>query len=177
MLEILTFTGVDVDTKLNDLTDIATQYPRFEFGILIGSQTGTGNPIFPPFDTVHTLRQLPINSSLHLCGTYAREATRLSQLSAPLTELCQGFNRIQVNLHKEAWDEDDIAVNPKALVEFAQSVTADSIILQHRGALSDIPSVTPRWNTSSTSRKEEDRSPSTSGPPRPPESEQATPAA
>ena len=41
-----------------------------------GDETGMGrNPIFPPVETVRALRDLEgVNTSLHLCGRYARKA-------------------------------------------------------------------------------------------------------
>ena len=75
MLELVTFTGVDTHTDLNELARIAREYPQAEFAVLAGSQTGGDNPIFPPMETVRALRNLDgVNTALHLCGKYARMA-------------------------------------------------------------------------------------------------------
>ena len=39
MLDILTFTGVDSHTSLDELARLAARYPKVEFGILVGSHT------------------------------------------------------------------------------------------------------------------------------------------
>ena len=75
MLELVTFTGVDAHTDLTELARIANEYPRAEFGVLVGSQTSGDNPIFPPLEIVWELRNLHgVNTALHLCGKYARMA-------------------------------------------------------------------------------------------------------
>ena len=46
MIEILTFTGVDSETDLLELSSLAGRHPKVEFGVLLGSSIGG---IFPPW--------------------------------------------------------------------------------------------------------------------------------
>ena len=48
MLELVTFTGVDAHTDLTELARIANEYPRAEFGVLVGSQTAGTTPSSRP---------------------------------------------------------------------------------------------------------------------------------
>ena len=144
MLEILTFSGVDAQTDLQEVQRIASDYPTVEFAVLVGSQTGSDHPIFPPLDVVHRLRALHVRTAIHLCGPYARQAAAFTPLFAPLLHLCEGFDRVQVNLHKEWWNEDDVTIQADPLARFADSVAANSVIVQHRGPWDDVPLLHPK---------------------------------
>ena len=54
-------------------------------------------------DIVRALRNLDgVNTALHLCGKYARMAAGETHAPHSLNLLCNGFGRVQVNLHGEA---------------------------------------------------------------------------
>ena len=145
MLELVTFTGVDAHTDLKELARIAIEYPQAEFAVLAGSQTGGDNPIFPPMDTVRALRNLDgVNTALHLCGKYARMAAGETHAPHSLNLLCNGFGRVQVNLHGEAKNPERVQVRAARVRHFAQKVETGSVILQHRGPWSEIPVDHPR---------------------------------
>ena len=145
MLEILTFTGVDQKTDLNALAEITAQYPKVEFGILIGSQTGTSNPLFPPLTTVQQFKQTTgVNKTLHLCGHHAREAAGEQPSGQSLKLLCHGFDRIQVNLHGDEVNPNRVDVQRNAIKRFAEQTATNSVILQHRGPWDTIPIEHPR---------------------------------
>ena len=141
MLEILTFTGIDERTGLEEIREISARYPRAEFAVLVGSQTGQGNPLFPPWETVRQLRNLGpgVRTAIHLCGSNARQAAGEETLSNSLQLLCAGFGRIQVNLHPDGDDPRRVEVQTAGIKRFAERTGTGSVILQHRGPWETIP--------------------------------------
>ena len=140
MLEIITFTGVDAHTDLEEVREIAREYPRAEFAVLFGSQTWGDNPIFPPVETVRALRKTQgVNTALHLCGRYARKAAGEEPMGLGLKHLARGFGRIQVNLHGDEQDPRRIEIAIPAIKQFAEQAGTGSVILQHRGPWSETP--------------------------------------
>ena len=77
MIELLTFTGVDSETPLAGLSDLARQYPRVEFGVLVGSHIGG---IFPARSVVDDFK------------AYAN-AMGIGDGAAPLRALCPNGRR------------------------------------------------------------------------------------
>ena len=155
MIEILTFTGVDDSTSIINLKQIAENYPRVEFGVLVGSQTGG---IFPSMTRVRSLRDSGIPCSLHLCGVYSRSALAKEPPPDDLYELCKGFDRVQVNLHGDFWTDTWIDVNREGIIRFAEKAQVESVILQHRGSWESIPVEHPKveylWDVSGGAGKD-----------------------
>ena len=145
MLEILTFTGVDEATDLEALRDISADYPQVEFGVLYGSHAGEGNPIFPSTGFVQKFRGLQdVRTAIHLCGRWARCAAGEFDRSITLGLLCNGFGRVQVNLHGDDENPHRVQLQYSAIKRFAEQTAADSVILQHRGAFDTVPIRHPR---------------------------------
>ena len=141
MIELLTFTGVDSETPLTGLSDLAHRYPRVEFGVLVGSHIGG---IFPARSVVDDFKAyanaMGIGTALHLCGRYARTVADPRGAGATdLWELCAGFGRIQVNLHGDWFDPERVHLTGHEIEYFADRVTAERVILQHRGDWDSIP--------------------------------------
>ena len=102
MLEILTFTGIDQETDLDHVEAIQGRHPSVEFAVLIGSQTGGSNPIFPPMKVIRNVKRLPGRKALHLCGVFARSAVDgYGPQLDDLANLVQGFDRVQINIHAD----------------------------------------------------------------------------
>lgn len=146
MIEIVTFTGVDSRTPLGGLQLLSSRYPSVEFGVLVGSHTGEADyGIFPPLSVVDALKhagnQADMKTSIHLCGRYARAVMSRGGAGKELYDLCDGFGRVQVNLHGDALDPSQIRVNGERLSKFAEEVNCSSVILQHRGGWEDIPAI------------------------------------
>ena len=147
MLELLTFTGVDENTPFKSLEKIAKKYPKVEFGILVGSHTGEyDHGIFPSLRFVKQFKNaakiIGFNTALHLCGKYSRGVMQQDGAHGDTFDLCNGFDRIQINLHGDWWHEKWIGVNTASIRRFADSVTdgtVESVILQHRGQWGDLP--------------------------------------
>lgn len=141
MLELVTFTGIDQYTSLTSVGEIAAQYPKAEFGVLVGSQTGGNNPIFPPVGVVRFARQmLPRHQiAIHLCGKYARQAAGIEEPTQELYDLCGGFGRVQVNLHGDIDDTSRIDPVLDSLRWFADRPYIGGVILQHRATWEEIP--------------------------------------
>lgn len=145
MIEIVTFTGVDVMTDFERLEDLSQQYPWAEFGILVGTQTGKDHPIFPPLEIVDVLRTvLPAERvAVHLCGRYARESMAPLRLF-DVFGVTAGFGRIQVNLHGDEYDPSQIVPTAESLTSMAKHADAHTIIVQHRGDWDTVPVQHPR---------------------------------
>ena len=146
MLEIVTFTGIDERTDLDRVCDLAERYPIAEFGVLVGTQTGG---IFPEMDVVMAFRNLRcegVPTALHLCGIYSRCAMepdlpipsvqRMGDLACGLSD---GFGRVQINLHGDAFSPSYMLAHETGTMGFADRVNCDKVILQHRGTWSVVP--------------------------------------
>ncbi len=151
LLEILTFTGVDDQTDLDRLRDLNVMNPFVEWGVLVGTGSTDGrsakNPIFPTLDRVRELALLGIDgglrTSLHLCGNWSRSALNRGGTKAidrdVVLDLCQGFSRVQLNLHGDFFNDEWIPALPEDVVEFAEEVTCTKVILQHRSGWQEVP--------------------------------------
>lgn len=146
MLEILSFTGVDIHTNPEDLLAISDEFPKVEFAVLIGTETGEDHPLFPPLNVVKHLKSLSpdLNTALHLCGKYARAAMQTGPDTEEMFSISEGFGRVQVNLHGDRIDPGYIATLPKAVQNFADTVQADKVILQHRDTWDSTPLEHPK---------------------------------
>ena len=147
MLDFLTFTGVDSETPMNDLLSIAKRYGKshVEFGVLVGSHTGESSQggIFPSLHIVRAVKNLKldygIQVAIHLCGRYSRMVMQDDGAPDEVYDLCNGFSRVQVNLHGDSFNPGRIAVASQAVKRFADTVGCQRVILQHRGGWGQIP--------------------------------------
>ena len=142
MIEILTFTGVDSETDLSELSALAERYPKVEFGVLLGSSTGG---IFPPLEVIEQLKRRASDANfrmaLHLCGRYSRAVVDPESAGGPphLRDICAGFGRVQVNLPGRWFRPGQVATSRERVAGFADSLDARRVILQHRGDWKDVP--------------------------------------
>ena len=148
MIEIITFTGVDAGVPLTPkgkLADIARRYPQAEFGILVGSQTGMNadHGIFPSLAFINSFKQYcrrkNIRAAVHLCGAFARRVMGDGGPPDLIYRLCQGFDRVQLNLHGDSFNSARVNVKVAAIMKFAEKVECDRVILQHRAAWDTVP--------------------------------------
>ena len=148
MIDIVAFTGVDSQTDLDELAQIARQYPLAEFGILVGSETAPAQDqgIFPSLELVERFRERGcrdgFGTAIHLCGRYARSVME-PEPPLDLHLLCNGFGRVQVNLHGDYWDPQRLTVTEEAVRRFMDRTTCLRLILQHRGSWEDVPVLHP----------------------------------
>ncbi len=130
----VTITGADDATDIGKLMELGLMYPFVEWGILVGSSTGTRFPSFGWIaDLVEAQRSLggKLNLSLHICGKWLREIQRgLSSLSEGrnLGDHLHGFNRVQLNWHGDK-QPDIVGVN----VPLAFNAYRPTIIFQLDG--------------------------------------------
>ena len=143
MLDILTFTGVDAKTDMAHLVDISARYPKVEFGVLVGSGTSKwlDRGIFPSLKIVSDLTKLNIPMAIHLCGRYSRSV--MHSMSDRILDLCEGFNRVQVNLHGDEFSPYYIQVSDE-VKQFAARVSCKSVIIQHRDDWIKVPIINKR---------------------------------
>ena len=141
MIEILSFTRVDIHTNPEDLLSIAQEFPQAEFAVLIGTPTDNIHPLFPPIEVIHRLRELgpKVNTAIHLCGQYARAVITTGPQARESLNVSNGFGRIQVNLHGDHIDSNNITIFPEAFRQFVDTVQADKVILQHRAGWNSAP--------------------------------------
>ena len=146
MLDFLTFTGVDSETPMKDLLSIAQSYGKahVEFGVLVGSHTGeSSHGLFPPLQIVHAFRTLKrdygMQMAIHLYGRYARMVMQDNGVPDEVYDLCNGFSRVQVNLHGDSFNPGRVTVTSQAIKRFADTVGCQRVILQHRGTWTYIP--------------------------------------
>ena len=146
MLEILSFTGVDIKTDSQALLALADEFPLAEFAVLVGSSTGEDHPLFPPLDVVERLKSMAPNvrTALHLCGKYARATMQEDSLTPDALSIAEGFGRVQINLHGDHITPRTIAAPPDAIRHFADTVRTERVILQHRADWDSIPLDHPR---------------------------------
>ena len=136
-IEIVTFTGVDASTDLGRVGEWGQRYPKAEFGVLAGSRTSPQEDygIFPSWEMVERLKALDVRSAIHLCGSLARAVMRGSM---GMAAMCDGFDRVQVNLHADA-GVGELTVDTLNVERFALAVTCPTVILQHRDAWGKVP--------------------------------------
>ena len=146
MLDFLTFTGIDRQTPMKELLSIAQSYGKahVEFGVLVGSHTGESNHgIFPPLHVVRAVKSLRLDygvqMAIHLCGQYSRMVMQDGGAPDEVYDLCNGFSRVQVNLHGDSFNPGRIAVAAQAVNRFADTVGCERVILQHQGDWQHLP--------------------------------------
>ena len=131
-LELLTFTGIDARTSLDDVIRLQQKYPTVEFGVLVGTHSGeSGYNRYPSLDLISRWQQYiavhNLSMAIHLCGIFSRDVGSGTNLEQVL-EICSGFKRVQVNARN--YDYNNI-------VAFADMVPCESVILQKRQAFTD----------------------------------------
>ena len=151
-IEILTFTGVDSQTDLGRLIAIQQQYPKVEFGVLIGSRTDEfdDHGIFPNKTVVRTFRDHCINAgtkaAVHLCGNWSRAVVKgMSHFRGipwqMLIGMSRNFQRVQINQPSSA----NMSGNSQQIIDFTEEVVngtderAEKVILQHRETFESVP--------------------------------------
>ena len=128
-MEIVTFTGVDERTDFEALRTLAVQFPFCEFGVLLGTRTGT-EPRYPDTEIVRAwcdyASKHAIAAALHLCGKHARRIAVYEDW--PETDaLAKRFTRVQVNLKPATRNTHGTAA--AAFAKYLQR----PVILQHDG--------------------------------------------
>lgn len=98
MINKVTITGADDSINPIDLISISEKYPFVEWAILFSSKR-EGNSRYPSkrwlSNFLGILDQVKINTSVHLCGNYAKEILAGSDLF--LEQTYHYFNRVQIN--------------------------------------------------------------------------------
>ena len=143
MIDHITFTGVDEKTSFRHIVNLNKLYPKVEFAVLVGSQTGIPRaPIFPRLEFVYEFKDFcireDIQGSIHLCGQFARAVYEGEMATRSIYQLCGGFYRVQVNISQTILMAPHSAV-PLRLAGFAESVYAEAVILQHQRHWSQVP--------------------------------------
>ena len=147
MLELVTFTGVDEQTDLKTLRLIAEEFPRAEFAALAGSRTGTDDPEYPGRTTLQllgTMGKKEVRTAIHLCGRLARTIVQEDQVPDEITEICEGFGRVQINLEEEWFSPELRGKTQAGVTKLADNIRADRVILQHREEWNTVPISHPR---------------------------------
>jgi hypothetical protein len=96
----VTLTGADDSIKPESLFELSRLYPFVEWGILIGTRSGTRFPSLEwrqALANIHETSGRVMNLSLHLCGKHLSRVTSGRPLEPD--SLCHGFQRTQLNFH------------------------------------------------------------------------------
>lgn len=121
--EFITFTGVDAQTDVHAMAELAARYP-IEWGVLFSPerQGQEAHPRYPSLEFVKELThsELDLRLSAHLCGGDAREVIERgrSRYDEPIRE---HFDRVQINTA-------DKHVLPKDLAAWAQGLQVQAIL-------------------------------------------------
>lgn len=119
----ITFTGVDDQTDVLAMAELAALYP-IEWGVLFSPkrQGKEEHPRYPSLEFLKKLTHSGLNLRLsaHLCGGDARQVIEFgrSQYDEPIREY---FDRVQINTA-------DIHVIPKDLAAWAEGVRVQAIL-------------------------------------------------
>ncbi|WP_097005275.1 hypothetical protein [Lacrimispora amygdalina] len=130
MLNKITFTGIDNETKVEELINLKKNYPFAEFGLLI-SESNTNKDIVNRYPSLNILERLDgagLDLSLHICGKWARDIIKNNEwnlvykLIGPYIAL---FNRIQLNIAGVIKFSDEILfpVDKQILIQFTTDKT------------------------------------------------------
>ena len=82
-----------------------------------------------------------VQVAIHLCGRYSRMVMQDDGAPDEVYDLCNGFSRVQVNLHGDSFNPGRIAVASQAVKRFADTVGCQRVILQHRGGWGTDPGI------------------------------------
>ena len=82
-------------------------------------------------------------TSIHLCRAFAREALKGPVQGNITADIVDGFDRVQLNLHADNFtpkvNHAELISGAKRIAQFADSITPDRMILQHRVAWAHVP--------------------------------------
>ncbi len=103
MLRLVTITGADDATSIQEMREITNEFPFIEWGILISSHYGQRCPSMKWVQALVEERGRPgakMNLSLHVCGMHLRKLTvGETPFALALDWAYCGFDRIQLNFH------------------------------------------------------------------------------
>ena len=112
-LELVTITGADDDTDIEEMVEISKEFPFVEWGILL-SHSRIGTPRYPGIQWVKDLSVAAssgnIGISVHVCGKWAQGFVSSGVLNVPqMNLLFPVLQRIQLNvawgLAQPPWDK------------------------------------------------------------------------
>jgi len=133
MLRIVTATGADDKTDVNELVRLQKDFPFAEFGILVGSSVPKSR--FPSYEWIESLTGLNLNLSLHLCNIFVDDILQGDPffITNELSKIWHLFNRVQINTHGE---RHGVAL-PK-LAELISIFPEKEFIFQYDGVHNDV---------------------------------------
>jgi phosphoribosylanthranilate isomerase len=141
VINLCTFTGIDVKTDLGRVADLAAQYPFLEFGVLLSRTYDDKDARYPAFQEIARIVEALSGKSrlaLHVCGRAVKEFVRNPSVGdqyagRDIEDLVDaGIGRIQLNFNFER--------TGLALTELNEAVqrTAAKVITQHFDANSAV---------------------------------------
>lgn len=101
MQPIITFTGIDVHTNIDNICQLQDHYPFIEFGLLVAqSRQGKENRYPDLYVLPHELEDRGLNLACHVCGSLAKECLTegFDGLNKYLGGKLNIFNRVQLNV-------------------------------------------------------------------------------
>ncbi|MBY3433778.1 hypothetical protein HFN89_06400 [Rhizobium laguerreae] len=134
MINLCTFTGVDVRTDLGRVADMAAAYPFLEFGVLLSRTPEDKDPRYPQFRQIRDIVDRLAGRArlaLHVCGRavgeFVREPAEGSAYAGQDIEdlVAAGIGRVQLNFNFER------AGLPVEEIDAAIRRTRAKVITQH----------------------------------------------
>ena len=103
IIDRVTVTGADNGTSIQEMIDVATEFPFVEWGILFSERRDRNR--YPGVEWLNTLKEqfLNLNLSAHICGKWMREiADGRWGLPPEMEAIMKAFDRVQLNFRTYA---------------------------------------------------------------------------
>lgn len=139
MINLCTFTGVDVRTDLGRVIEMAAAYPFLEFGILLSRTPEDKDPRYPQFRQISDMVERlsgRAQLALHVCGRAVGEFVREPPEGSPYAAqdihdlVAAGIGRVQLNFSFERFglslEEIDAAVRRTSAKVITQHFPANA---------------------------------------------------
>lgn len=136
-LNMVTITGADDNTDVDDLLSIWQQFQFVEWGILVGSATGRRFPSSKWIAQLVRAKRLhapDMPLALHVCGLYLRDVARGGDLLRhDMGTDILAFNRVQLNWHGQAQEKSTSGLVLQSFCRMAGISWNPTLIFQFDG--------------------------------------------
>lgn len=132
IIDRVTITGADDNTKGSDLLALQEKYPFVEWGILF-SKSKIGTARYPSIEWMYDNLAPKLNLSAHYCGWHSKEVIENANFKL-LNPLVDKFKRVQLNFNFKG------CLSPKIveIIKYATTVPNLSIIFQYNKSNSSL---------------------------------------
>jgi hypothetical protein len=111
MVDLVTITGADDTTEIQQLMDLSAEFPFVEWGILV-SKRQEGSRRFPSRAWINGFLDVAfdhdVHISTHLCGAWVQQLFLGTLKWEEVPRVAQVGERIQINTHAESYVASDL---------------------------------------------------------------------